>query len=84
MQLGLLVLPCLVEVIRWFDMTIVEDLWDNQLHAESSVLAYTACLALKYSVEHAVRLQRILKHPPATWQVASLSITSSCAYLSFM
>ena len=63
------VLPCLVEVIRWFDMTMLEDVWDSQLHAESTLLSYGACLAFKYSLEHAGTLQRLLRRPPSTWQV---------------
>ena len=62
-------LPSVVEVIRWFNMTMLEDFWDVHLHAESELMAYAACCSLKYSIVHAVALMKILRHPPKTWQV---------------
>ncbi|XP_069112054.1 uncharacterized protein [Argopecten irradians] len=62
------VLPCLAEVIRWFDMSILEDLWRTQLKQNTSLFTYAAALLLKESVVHCVRLEALLHRPPGTWQ----------------
>ncbi|XP_060080298.1 uncharacterized protein LOC132559696 [Ylistrum balloti] len=62
------VLPCLAEVIRWFDMSILEDLWKTHLPQNTSLFTYAAALLLKESVIHCVRLEPLLHKPPGSWQ----------------
>ncbi|XP_021365887.1 uncharacterized protein LOC110458492 isoform X2 [Mizuhopecten yessoensis] len=62
------VLPCLAEVIRWFDMSILEDLWKTHLQQKTSLFTYAAALLLKESVIHCVRLEPLLHKPPGSWQ----------------
>ena len=61
----------MVEVLRWFNMTMLEDFWDLHLHSDSDLMALAATLSLKHSIVHSVTLQKILQHPPKTWQVTT-------------
>ena len=61
-------LPCVVEVARWYDMRILERLWGTHLPGPPSLLTYGSCLALHHSLSHAARLQAMLHDPPASWQ----------------
>ncbi|XP_013392533.1 uncharacterized protein LOC106160455 [Lingula anatina] len=67
-RMGQQVLPCVVEVIRWYDMAILEELWNEHLTPNTTLLCYGACIAFKYSLSHAAKLAPMLSDPPVTWQ----------------
>jgi len=71
------VLPCLAEVIRWFDMSILQDLWRTHLSPKTSLFTYGAALLLKESVTHTVKLQPLLHKHPVTWQVCGHDFVSN-------
>lgn len=62
-------LPCVVEVTRWYDMRILEELWGGSLVPAAGLLCYGAAQALKFSVVHAAKLKPMLQQPPPSWQV---------------
>lgn len=63
-------LPCIVEVVRWFDMAVLQKLWNNHLNSETTILTYGSCMALKYSLTHAAKLAPMVQSVPSTWQVS--------------
>jgi len=62
------VLPCLVEIMRWYDMSILVKFWSDHLNSDTSVLSYGAALSFLYSVTHAAKLSPLLQDPPDSWQ----------------
>ena len=73
---GLQVLPCLVEIMRWYDMSLLVNFWSDHLKPVSSMLSYGAALSFLYSVTHAAKLSPLLQDPPDSWQVTILSYKS--------
>ncbi|XP_064639855.1 uncharacterized protein LOC135495320 [Lineus longissimus] len=67
-RMGQQVLPFLTEVIRWYNMQHLLDLWNSHLKQTTSVMTYGACMALRQTVAHAGRLIPLLNDPPITWQ----------------
>ena len=65
------VLPCLAEVIRWYDINLLVSVWNSYLIpvVPTCLMTYTAALLLKESVIHAVKLVPLLHKPPVSWQV---------------
>lgn len=76
-------LPVVVEALRWYDMNILETVWETRLESESSLWCYGSALALKYTLHHAAKLKSLALNPPATWfdllscKRVVLAITSS-------
>ena len=68
---GLQVLPCLVEIMRWYDMSLLVNFWSDHLKPVSSMLSYGAALSFLYSVTHAAKLSPLLQDPPDSWQVGN-------------
>ncbi|KAK3086814.1 hypothetical protein FSP39_023891 [Pinctada imbricata] len=62
------VLPCLAEVIRWYDISLLEEFWRKHLSKKACLLTFGAVLILKESVAHSIILQKLLQKPPVTWQ----------------
>ncbi|XP_062613685.1 uncharacterized protein LOC134275417 [Saccostrea cucullata] len=62
------VLPCLAEVIRWCDISILEEIWQTHLSSTPSLLTYAAVMLLQESILHCIRLTPLLQRPPSTWQ----------------
>lgn len=64
------VLPCLAEVIRWYDINLLVTVWNSYLNVAvpTCLMTYTSVLLLKESVIHAVKLIPLLHKPPHTWQ----------------
>ncbi|XP_071173615.1 uncharacterized protein [Mytilus edulis] len=62
------VLPCLAEVIRWYDINILENIWKAYLPKKTCLLTYAASVMLKESVVHCVKLLPLLQKPPNAWQ----------------
>ncbi|XP_055997933.1 uncharacterized protein LOC125653195 isoform X2 [Ostrea edulis] len=62
------VLPCLAEVIRWYDINILEEIWQTHLSPRPSLLTYAAVMLLQESILHCTRLNPLIQRPPATWQ----------------
>ena len=63
------VLPGLVEILRWYDMSLLVSYWADNLSTETSVRSYGATLSLLYSASHAAKLAPLLNDPPDSWQV---------------
>ena len=63
------VFPGLVEVLRWYDMSLLVSYWKNNLSTETSVRSYGASLSFLYSLTHAAKLSSLLNDPPDNWQV---------------
>nr|XP_022344408.1 uncharacterized protein LOC111137294 isoform X2 [Crassostrea virginica] len=62
------VLPCLAEVIRWYNIDILEDIWHTHLSTRPSLLTYAAVMLLQESMLHCIHLTPVLQRPPSTWQ----------------
>ncbi|XP_067933195.1 uncharacterized protein [Watersipora subatra] len=62
------VFPGLVEVLRWYDMSLLVSYWKNNLSTETSVRSYGASLSFLYSLTHAAKLSSLLNDPPDNWQ----------------
>lgn len=88
MYARLQLLPCVCEVIRWYDAHILEAFWNTYLLPKTSLITYGAALTLKYSLHHAAKLQAMIDDPPTTWQVCSsvfyLFICYSCIVCLFL
>ncbi|XP_077982549.1 uncharacterized protein LOC144437480 [Glandiceps talaboti] len=67
-RMGQQTLPLITECIRWYDMQILKVLWNKYLVNETTLMCYGACIALKFSINHAVRLVHFLEQPPASWK----------------
>lgn len=62
------VLPCLAEVIRWYDIGTLEEIWQAHLSTRPSLLTYAAVMLLQESMLHCIHLTPLLQRPPSTWQ----------------
>ncbi|XP_060566590.1 uncharacterized protein LOC132725472 isoform X3 [Ruditapes philippinarum] len=64
------VLPCLAEVIRWYDINLLVTVWNSYLNVAvpTCLMTFTSVLLLKESVIHAVKLIPLLHKPPHSWQ----------------
>ncbi|XP_053402647.1 uncharacterized protein LOC123549646 [Mercenaria mercenaria] len=64
------VLPCLAEVIRWYDINLLVTVWNSYLNVAvpTCLMTFTSVLLLKESVIHSVKLIPLLHKPPHTWQ----------------
>ncbi|WAR11648.1 hypothetical protein MAR_025828 [Mya arenaria] len=64
------VLPCLGEVIRWYDINLLVSVWNSYLNVAmpTCLMTFTSVLLLKESVIHAVKLLPLLHKPPHSWQ----------------
>ncbi|XP_052231830.1 uncharacterized protein LOC127845146 isoform X2 [Dreissena polymorpha] len=64
------VLPCLAEVIRWYDINLLVSLWNSYLNVAmpTCLMTFTSVLILKESVIHAVKLMALMHKPPHSWQ----------------
>ncbi|CAH1780021.1 unnamed protein product [Owenia fusiformis] len=67
-RMGQQVLPHLIEAIRWYNMSVLEELWNEHITPNTTLICYGACLALKYSLSHAAKLKGLHKEPPSSWQ----------------
>nr|XP_006825186.1 PREDICTED: uncharacterized protein LOC102802136 [Saccoglossus kowalevskii] len=67
-RMGQQTLPLITECIRWYNMYILKSLWDKYLVNETTLICYGSCIALKFSINHAVRLVHFLEQPPASWK----------------
>ncbi|XP_070575993.1 uncharacterized protein [Ptychodera flava] len=67
-RMGQQTLPLITECIRWYDMQILKSLWDTHLVNETTLICYGVCIALKFSINHAIRLVHFLEQPPASWK----------------
>ncbi|CAG2214540.1 unnamed protein product [Mytilus edulis] len=56
------------EVIRWYDINILENIWKAYLPKKTCLLTYAASVMLKESVVHCVKLLPLLQKPPNAWQ----------------
>lgn len=63
-------LPCVVEVIRWYDMTLLTELCDAHFTGQTMLLNYGMSLAVKYSMCHAADLLMMLHCSSHLWQVS--------------
>ncbi|CAD5110885.1 DgyrCDS250 [Dimorphilus gyrociliatus] len=76
-------LPVVVEALRWYDMNILETVWETRLDSDCSLWCFGSALALKYTLHHAAKLKCLALNPPATWfdilacRRVVLAITSS-------
>ena len=64
------VMPVAVEVIRWYDVTILTELLDDHLSPATSILNYGLAMSVYSCVNHVTKLIPILNCPPPTWQVS--------------
>jgi len=56
------VLPCVAEVLRWYDISTLVNLCEKHLTGRStSVMELGLMLAVKYSMQHAVNLAQFCR-----------------------
>ncbi|XP_071087709.1 uncharacterized protein [Haliotis cracherodii] len=71
------VLPCLAEVIRWFDCHLVQHIWDKHLHVDTCLntclATYMCVFLLKESLYHCVRLEPLLQESLESVKTAELT-----------
>jgi len=61
-RMGDQVLPLLTQVIYWYDLGILLDLWERSLNASASPAALlAACATLKYAMRLSVRMSQLLQ-----------------------
>jgi len=64
------VLPCTVEVLRWFDISALTSLCERQLTGRrTSVLEYGLMLTVKYSMQHAANLTQFCRQSQTSCRV---------------
>ena len=68
------VLPCLSEVVRWYDMDLLVAVWNSYLHVAmpTCLMTFTSVLTLNESVTHTVKLLPLVHRPPHSWQVGQV------------
>ncbi|XP_067652391.1 uncharacterized protein [Haliotis asinina] len=67
------VLPCLAEVIRWFDCDLVQHIWDKHLRIDTSLATYMCVFLLKESLYHCIRLEPLLQKSLESVQTVELT-----------
>ncbi|XP_078607662.1 uncharacterized protein LOC144879770 isoform X1 [Branchiostoma floridae x Branchiostoma japonicum] len=78
------VLPLLSETIRWYNLSILEDLWDTYLTPDPSVLCFGACLMIKHSIQHCAQLTHLMEEPMPSWKDPDLCRQAFHPIISFM
>ncbi|KAI8504645.1 hypothetical protein Bbelb_177630 [Branchiostoma belcheri] len=78
------VLPLLSETIRWYNLSILEDLWDSYLTSDPSVLCFGACLMIKHSIQHCAQLTHLMEEPMPSWKDPDLCRQAFHPIISFM
>jgi len=64
------VLPGLIEVMRWYDMTLLVNYWTENLSSDTTIISYGASLSFFYSISHAAKLYPLMIDPPENWVVS--------------
>ncbi|XP_035680046.1 uncharacterized protein LOC118418298 isoform X2 [Branchiostoma floridae] len=78
------VLPLLSETIRWYNLSILEDLWDTYLTPDPSVLCFGACLMIKHSIQHCAQLTHLMEEPMPSWKDPDLCRQAFHPIINFM
>jgi len=64
------VLPCIIEVLRWYDMSALVDLCARHLTGrKTSAMEYGMMLSVKFSMQHAANLVQFCQRSQAHCQV---------------
>jgi len=63
------VLPLISEAMRFYDSSILENLWESHLSCNSSLLGFGACVSLRDSLAHIAKLVNYFENPPGFWKV---------------
>ena len=55
--------------MRFYDASILENLWESHLSCNSSLLGFGACVSLRDSLAHIAKLVNYFENPPEFWKV---------------